>query len=352
MYPYETPFGIIMKINRQPLPSCPPTSSSGTTSSGANIPERLIGNWITYDTCSSKSPTSRKRFIWTEFCRLHRAAGNSSATNTDNRRSPNSAVHIGRHVCMAPQPGRRPPEYRQKTDAAQQALIRETDFAFKQSFAFCPYSPEAVYRYVNFLAMFNRLDDAILVAQTCSDFDPYNGQVAGLVKKLKEMKKQSAGRSQFETELQRMETEVRTNPTNFQNIFNLASAYFQMRQTDRVVALFDQALANRFISRPEVGVIAQFFAQTGNMPKLETTLEKLSTLVPNEPEPWYDLAATKLTLGKTSESLQDLRTSLDLSAKRLKQDPKARDMLAELRKDHRFDSPAQPAGIPKIVPPN
>ena len=30
-------------------------------------------------------------------------------------------------------------------------MTRETDFAFKQSFAFCPYSPEAVYRYVNFL---------------------------------------------------------------------------------------------------------------------------------------------------------------------------------------------------------
>jgi hypothetical protein len=60
-----------------------------------------------------------------------------------------------------------PPEYRQKTEATTgNALIRETDFAFKQSFAFCPYSPEAVFRYVNFLLQF-RVDDALIVAQTC-----------------------------------------------------------------------------------------------------------------------------------------------------------------------------------------
>ena len=98
-----------------------------------------------------------------------------------------------------------------------------------------------VFRYINFLAMLNRLDDAIIVTQTCSDFDPYNSQVASLVKQLEGMKKQSAGRAQFETELQRMENEARTNPTNFQNIFSLASVYFQMRQTDRVIELFDQA---------------------------------------------------------------------------------------------------------------
>jgi tetratricopeptide (TPR) repeat protein len=355
MYPHETPFGVIMKINRQALPSLPADVFKRDHEFWSQYSGRLIGNWITYD-------TSIKQIAdFAEKVYLHRDTsgfqGSQKFIRDDHAqqafsklRSSIGGMYAWRLGAMPQSPT--PPEYLPKNDTERQELIRETDFAFKQSFAFCPYSPEAVFRYVNFLAMFNRLDDAILVAQTCSDFDPYNGQVAGLVKQLKEMKKQSAGRSQFETELQRMETEARTNPTNFQNIFNLASAYFQMRQTDRVVALFDQALASPSISPTEVGVIAQFFAQTGNMPKLETTLEKLSTLVPNEPEPWYDLAATKLTLGKTSESLQDLRTSLDLSAKRLKQDPKARDMLAELRKDHRFDSLRNLPEFQKIVPPN
>ena len=200
--------------------------------------------------------------------------------------------------------------------------------------------------------MLGRIDDAIILTQTCLDFDPYNGSVAGLVKQLQEMKKSSAGRAQFTTELQHMENEARTNPTNFQNIFSLASIYFQMRQTDRVGELFDQVLANPHVSPNEIGVIAQFYAQTGNLPKLENAVEKLVAIAPGEPEPWYDLAAVKIVLGKTSESLQDLQTSLNLSAQRLKQNPQARDLLAEVRKDHRFDSIRNLPEFQKLVPPD
>ncbi|MEI9962258.1 MAG: hypothetical protein WDM76_14330 [Limisphaerales bacterium] len=85
------------------------------------------------------------------------------------------------------------PTYRPKNDVEHQQLVREADFAFKQSFAFCPYSPEAVFRYVNLLLSLNRLDDALIVAQTCQKLDPYNDQVTSLVGQLDQFKKQ--GRS-------------------------------------------------------------------------------------------------------------------------------------------------------------
>jgi len=244
-----------------------------------------------------------------------------------------------------------PPEYLPHTDAERQALVNEADFAFKQAFAFCPYSPEVVFRYINFLAMLNRLDDAILVAQTCSDFDPFNTQVANLVKQLKDMKKQSAGRVQFETQLQQMENEARTHPTNLENIFNLASVYFQLRQTDRVIALFDTALTNPKIAPGDVGMIAQFYAHLGNLSELEKALKRLTEVAPTEPESWYDLAAVNIAVGKTSEGLENLQTSLDLSARRLKQNPKARDLLVEARKDSRFDTVRNLPAFQKLVPP-
>ena len=46
-------------------------------------------------------------------------------------------------------------------------MIKEADFALKQAFAFCPYSPEAVFRYVQLLMTTQRLDDAIIIATTC-----------------------------------------------------------------------------------------------------------------------------------------------------------------------------------------
>jgi len=41
---------------------------------------------------------------------------------------------------------------------AQQRMIKEAEFAFKQAFAFCPYSPEAVFRYVNLLLGMHRFE--------------------------------------------------------------------------------------------------------------------------------------------------------------------------------------------------
>ena len=90
----------------------------------------------------------------------------------------------------------------------------------------------------------------------------------------------------------------------------------------------------------------------GNLPKLEGALEKLTTVIPNQPEPWYDLAALNAVLGKTDESLKDLRTCLDLSAKRLQRDPKARNLLAEVRKDQRFTSLHNLPEFQKLVPPD
>ena len=126
-----------------------------------------------------------------------------------------------------------------------------------------------------------------------------------------------------------METELQKNPTNFQNTLELARFYFQIQQTNRAVellrnaiGLFDQALANPNIRYPDVAAMAQIAAQLGDMPKLEILLQKLISLAPDQPEPHYDLAALYAIVGKTSEALQNLQASLDLSAKRLATNPR------------------------------
>ena len=125
-------------------------------------------------------------------------------------------------------------------------LIKETDFAFKQAFAFCPYSPEAVYRYVNFLLQFNRLEDAQIVAETCQKLDPFNGAIVDLVEKLKSFKKDDkqnqALREQTMNQLRQMEDMARTNPGNVPNLLTLGDAYQQMQNTPRAVQLLDTAL--------------------------------------------------------------------------------------------------------------
>jgi len=104
---------------------------------------------ITYDTSVQQIADFVEQTYITTITKATPATARLCAMTTRRRRSP-TAQFAGRDVYwrMSPQC---PAEYLQKTPAAKAALIRETEFAFKQAFAFCPYSPEAVYRYVNFL---------------------------------------------------------------------------------------------------------------------------------------------------------------------------------------------------------
>jgi tetratricopeptide (TPR) repeat protein len=357
MYPYETPFGIIMKINRQPLPELTDDVFKKDHDFWCEYSKRFIGNWITYDTSVQEIADFADRvYLHGNF---HGFTGDRKFVRDDDGqkafsklRSSQAGVYAWR---LSPQcPG----EYRQKTPAAEEALRRETDFAFKQAFAFCPYSPEAVFRYVNYLLQYNRLQDALIVAQTYFKFDPYNDQAKGLVKNLEDFKAQAAERGQLEAQVRSMEAEQQRNPTNFPNTLELARFYLQIQQTNRGVELlrsaldrFDQALANPHLAYTDVAAMAQIAALLGNTPKLHTLLQRLVSLAPDQPEPHYDLAALEAIMGKAPEALQSLQTALDLSAKRLATNPAAHDLRVEARGDPRFDSLRNLPAFQKLVPP-
>jgi tetratricopeptide (TPR) repeat protein len=348
MYPYETPYSIIMKINRQPLPELSDEVFQRDHAFWTKYSDRLIGNWITYDTSVKEIVDFIEkvylRHDYSGFKGDLRFVRDDQAQKAFSKlRSSQSGVYAWRLGTQCPE------EYRQKTPATIEALRRETDFSFKQAFAFCPYSPEAVFRYINFLLQYGRMEDAFLVAQTCQKLDPYNDQVKGLVKQLGEYKSQSASRSQIETQMQHMENEVRTNPGNLQNLLGLANVYLQMQQTNRAIELFDRALTNSHLNASEAGFIAQTYAQLGNLGKLEGVIEKLVTIVPNQPEPWYDLAALDAVLGKPDEAIQNLNRSLELSVQRHKTNSSSRDLRDEVRNDHRFDTLRTLPAFQKII---
>ena len=358
MYPYETPFGVIMKVNRNPLPSLPPEVFKRDHEFWSKYSERLIGNWITYDTKPQEiADFSQRLYVGNNYAgfkgdrKFIRDDGGQKAFS--KLRSSIAGVYAWRlgQYC--------PPEFRPKNDAETQALIKEADFAFKQAFAFCPYSPEAVYRYVNFLLQFNRLDDALIVAQTCIKLDPYNDQIKNLINQLKEFKAQSATRGQIQEQLQKLQSEAVAHPTNFQNVLALGGIYTQMQETNRAAELFHQAAAlfgqelNDPNLKPEnVSAMAQIAALIGDYAKLEIALQKLVALMPGQPEPLYDLAALQAITGKTDDSLKNLGLAIQMSSQRLLTNAAARDLIMEARKDHRFDLVRNLPGFQKLVPAN
>ena len=380
MYPYLTPFGVIMKINRQPLPSLTEDIYNRDHQFWKQFSKRMTGDIIDYDTPLKQiTDWIEKTYLQHDFNGFtgdRRFLHDEDAQKSFSKlRSSIAGVYAWRLGPFCP------PEYRPKSEAAYQRLLKEADFAFRQAFAFCPYSPEAVFRYAQLLGQVHRFEDAMLVAQTCLKLDPYNGSVRGLIETIKVWKQQNAG---TET-LQQMEDATRKNPADFQAAFNLAGNYLQLQQTDRAVQVLNgvlnspqadpnalRALIQAFSSfgnlaglqrtvdkleaHPNLDAnavlsIAQAYAALGNVTKLEAALEKLTKLMPANPEVWYDLAVLKAGVGKSAEALAALRQALDLSAKRLQHDPKARNLLASARKEDRFGPLRQSPEFKQLVPP-
>jgi len=350
MYPYETPFGVIMKINRNTLPELTQDVFNLDHKFWNDFTPRLCGNWITYDTSVKEICDFAERTYISNNYKGY--TGDRAFVRDDDAqkafsklRSSQAGMYAWR---LTPQC---PPEFRQKTAASQAALIRETDYAFKQAFAFCPYSPEAVFRYINFLLPLSRFDDAILIAQTCKKLDPYNEQVTGLIKNLQDYKKQNDERSKAISQIDQLENAVRTNPNDVRALITLGVTYAGMQQTNRAIELFDQALVSTNLTYPDAGAIAGYYSQMNNLPKLIKALEKLAALAPTQPEPHYDLAALEAYLGQTAPALTNLKIALDLSAARLKSNPAARDLLAQARTDGHLNSLRALPEFTKLVPP-
>ncbi|HPU55433.1 MAG TPA: DUF2723 domain-containing protein, partial [Verrucomicrobiota bacterium] len=194
MYPHLTPFGIIMKINRQPLPELSEEILERDHFFWEKYSERLIGNWITYDTTVQEiaefARRVYKRHDFTGFTGDRKFVRDDQAQKAFSKlRSAIGGVYAWRLGIPGYQSN---PQYMPKTEAVRQRLIREADFAFKQAFAFCPYSPEAVFRYVQLLVYLNRIDDALLVAETWKELDPYNQQPQELIDQLSPGKRADA----------------------------------------------------------------------------------------------------------------------------------------------------------------
>ena len=202
MYPYETPFGIIMKINRNPIATLPDDVFKRDHEFWSKYSERMIGNWITYDTSVQQiADWVEKVYLrgdYTGFTGDRKFVRDDDAQKAFSKlRSSQAGMYAWRLHLLLPSPPYPPIEpqylpYRPKSDAEVQQLYRECDFAFKQSFAFCPYSPEAVVRYVNFLYQFQRFNDALIVAKTCQKLDPYNGQIGDIIDQIEGILKRMA----------------------------------------------------------------------------------------------------------------------------------------------------------------
>ena len=284
MYPYLTPFGIIMKINRQQVPEITEDMLQKDHEFWSKYSERLVGNWITYDTplkdiCAFADRVYLRR-DFTGFKGDRKFVRDDVAQKSFSKlRSAIGGLYAWRLGQDCPQ------EMRPKTAADQQRLLRETEFALRQAFAFCPYSPEAVYKLMNLLMGSGRLDDAILVTETSLKFDPSNPVFQNLVNQLRAMHSgqshtpsPTAGAGASPSTLLEAEESFRTNSGNPQAGLELAAAYRQAHRTDAATRVLDFVAASPQAEVSTLLSVAQSFAEMGNRAKLDAVLGKMKNM--------------------------------------------------------------------------
>ena len=254
MYPYLTPFGIIMKINRQPLPELSQEIVDRDHHFWSKFSSRLIGDWITYDTSVSNICAFAERvYKHRDFTGF---TGDPAFVRDDDGQKAFSKLRsalAGIYYWRINQCAGRPVE--------QTRMIKECEFAYKQAFAYCPFSPEAVYRYSNLLISLQRVDDALLVAQTFLKLDPKNASAQKLVDDLTSLK---APRVQAQTQLAPMLAQQQSNPGNLAAAMPLLQNYATLGQTNQGVAVLDTFLTNPSSDLGTLINISGLYGQFGN----------------------------------------------------------------------------------------
>jgi thioredoxin-like negative regulator of GroEL len=342
MFPHLTPSGFIIKVNRDEEPELTKDVLKQDHEFWSKASARLVGDWITYDTPVKDLTDFAERVFLRHDYGGFRGDEDfirdwAAQTAFSKLRSSIAGVY-GWRLGMPPSGGTMPQKFIASGD--NRALIeREADFAFKQAFAFCPTSPEAVFRYVQLLVNMRRVNDALLIAETALKLDPKNSQFEYLIKNLNNIRVQSGlGQTpdQLKAEVAELEKENKPGSTNFMQQIRLAQKLIQIGENERAYEVMDGILANPHATPVMVKTVASAYDQLKQPARLQNALEAWVRLEPESPESWFDLAASHVMLGQNAQTIDCLKKMLELNLKRLAQDPKATDLRTTLVKDPRF----------------
>lgn len=176
MYPNLTPHGLIFQLHREPLAEISEKEVIEDHDYWKKLTNEMLGNWLDdktslKDVCDFADKYGLGKHL-ADYQGDKDFAENPQARKTFSKLRTSIA---GLYVWRAQNAGE---------DDERERMYQAADLAFRQSYAICPYSPEAIYRYVNLLLGRNRTDDAILIVKTSLHLDPGNKQLQGLMSQL------------------------------------------------------------------------------------------------------------------------------------------------------------------------
>ena len=180
MYPQLEPCGLIMRLNRKPLGRLSEEIVKKDLEFWSRQTTDALGAWPN-ETNSLRDLCSfcEKVFLRKELSGFKGDAAFAKNQETQKTFSKLRSSIGGLYVWHFEN---------DKNADDKERMKKAADIALRQSFALCPYSPEAVYRYTLFLTSVQRLDDALLIAETAARIDPEGTELGDTLRYLHQVK--------------------------------------------------------------------------------------------------------------------------------------------------------------------
>ena len=263
MYPYLTPAGIIMKINHDPLPG----------------PEKDPKLW--------KDIVDRDKAYWDKLTADLQARpqfhGDPDAQKTFSKlRSAIGGIYTYRRMSA------------------------EAIYAFKQSLALCPESPEANFRLAQLYMELGHPELALATLQALQKLDPLNSKITGAISQIMNIKQ-----SRFD--VQRLEEARSNNPRDFGLVVQLGQAYAKAGQMDHLPVLLNGYLAQTNISPDDMLQVAQLYMNMGQPSNAVVTLQTSTQRFPQDARSYYSIAMIFASQNNAAESVPMLAKAIQIT---------------------------------------
>jgi len=262
MYSFLTPYGVIMKIEKDPVPS----------------PQENPKLWADI--------AAKDRIYWDkltkEFTDRDDFRRNSDAKKSFSKmRSAIAGLYAARGV------------------------IGEAEYAFKQSRELCPESPEACFRLADLYMRQQRYSEAAKVMEGYQELDPYNANAGNFLNSIRNAEKDNLHR-------QELEKLMSDGKLDFNNAMDLATTYLRLGMEGQF-----QGLTRSLVDAPNLPpetclTIAQLFEANKRWDLRVYALQKYLTREPNAFKSWIDLAYTQFVLNKPQEAFVSLKKAVEV----------------------------------------
>jgi len=264
MYPYLTPHGIIMKLNRDPVASLDP---------------QLVENdhkfWGWYTKWLLDQPGFRR-----DIC---------ARKSFSKLRSAIAGIY----------------DYRRMYD--------EAEYAFKQSIDLYPLSPEANFRLAQMYMNMQRFEDAGNLIRAFAEADPKNESSKGFLAQIEGTMKMTQRRREIERKQQ--ETGVLTPD----EALELVSIYRASGMQGAYQNLASRLLSDTNLPPQHILALASFFAQEQRVEGLIYALEQYVRQESGNLDVWLDLAAAHAFLRRDANAIEATRRAIEIGGDRARE---------------------------------